>query len=109
MSTIVGEYLIQCPYCGSETKLFAEMRSPIMIYCPGCDRSIVINGSIIFTVPFDYIYSLHKKYKIRVCGKVIASEISKKAKSLISMNEINNLHDLLEERLDVKDFLKKLQ
>lgn len=109
MSTIVGEYLIQCPCCRSETKLVAEMRSPIMVYCPGCNRSIVINGSIIFTVPFEFIYSLYKKYKIRVCGKVLASQISKKAKSLISMNEINNLHDLLEERLDVNDFLRKLK
>lgn len=109
MSTIVGEYLIRCPSCGSGTRLVAEMQSPIMVYCPGCDQSIIINGSIIFTVPFDYAHSLYEKYKIRICGRILASEISKKAKSLISKDKIDNLHDLLKEPLDVNDFIKKLQ
>lgn len=105
---VIGEYLIKCPNCLTEVRLVAEMVSPVMIYCPGCNRAMVLGNNVIFTVPFEYVSKLADTYKIRHCGNVLSTQVSPVAKQLINENKIGELRDLLEQKLDVQDFIKKI-
>lgn len=105
---VIGEYIVKCPNCATEVRLVAEMISPVMIYCEGCERALVLSNNIIFTLPFEYVKSLTDQYRIRYCGNVLSTQVSRSAKQLINKDKISELHNLLEQRLDVKDFIKKI-
>lgn len=105
---VIGEYVVKCPNCATEVRLVAEMISPVMIYCEGCERALVLSNNIIFTLPFEYVRSLTDRYRIRYCGNVLSTQVSRSARQLINTDKINELHNLLEQRLDVKDFIKKI-
>lgn len=105
---VIGEYLIKCPNCLTEVKMISEMISPIIVYCNGCDRSMVLWNDSIFTLPFDFVSELISKHDIRACGNIISTEVSPIAKELINKNKISELHQLLAQPLDVKDFIKKI-
>jgi len=106
--TVIGEYIIKCPNCSTEVRLVAEMVSPIMIYCLGCERTMILSNNIIFTLPFEYVSNLTKNHGIRHCGNVLSTQVSKVAKQLINGEKISELRNLLEQRLDVQDFIKKI-
>lgn len=106
---VIGEYIVKCPNCLTEVRIVAEMISPIMVYCEGCERALVLSNSVLFTLPFESVMDLIKIHPIRHCGNVLQTQVSRKAKQLISSEKINQLHDLLSERLDVKDFLNKIK
>jgi hypothetical protein len=61
-----------------------------------------------FTLPSDFVKDLTEKYGIRCCGNVLSTQISKVAKQLINKDKISKLHNLLEQRLDVQDFINKI-
>jgi len=106
--TVIGEYVIKCPNCSTEVRLVAEMVSPIMIYCQGCERTMILSNNIIFTLPFEYVSELTKNHGTRSCGNVLSTQVSKVAKQLINGEKITELRNLLEQRLDVQDFIKKI-
>lgn len=105
---VIGEYLIKCPHCLTEIKMVSEMLSPIMVYCKGCDRTIVMHNNTIFTLPFEFVYNLVKTHKVRTCGNIMTTTISKNAKQVINKDKIEDLQQLLSQPLDVQDFLKKI-
>lgn len=105
---IIGEYQLKCPNCSTEVKVVAEMVSPVIIYCHGCSRSMILSNNVIFTVPFEFIAELASKHNIRSCGNVLGTAISPVAKNMINLEKIDQLHHMLEQPLDVTDFLKKL-
>lgn len=105
---ILGEYYVKCPNCLTEVKVVAEMVSPILIFCNGCERSLVLCKNNIFTLPFDYVSELVESHNIRVCGEVLSTRVSSTAKELINNNKINELHHLLNQPLDVKEFINYL-
>jgi len=105
---ILGEYYITCPNCLTKVKVVAEMVSPILVYCNGCERSLVLCKNSIFTLPFEYVSELVGNYNIRACGEVLSTHVSSVAEELINNNKINELHHLLEQPLDVKDFINKI-
>jgi hypothetical protein len=106
---VIGEYLIKCPNCLTEVRLVAEMVSPVMVYCLGCDRAMIISNNVIFTLPFEYVSKLAHTYKIRHCGNVLSTQVSPVAKQLINKDKINELRELLDQKLDVQDFIKKIK
>jgi hypothetical protein len=67
-----------------------------------------LGNNVIFTLPFEYVSELVGTYKIRHCGNVIGTQVSPVAKQLINENKIHELKGLLEQSLDVQDFLKKI-
>ena len=105
---MIGEYVVKCPNCSTEVRLVAEMISPVMVYCNGCERALVIGNNLIYTLPFEYVRALVKKHPIRHCGNVLSTQVSNTAKQLISSEKINQLHYLLGQKLDVKDFINKI-
>lgn len=106
---VIGEYIIKCPNCLTEVHIVAEMISPVMVYCGGCERALILSNNVIFTLPFEFVSELSKNHPVRHCGNVLHTQVSRKAKQLISSEKINQLHDLLSERLDVKDFINKIK
>jgi hypothetical protein len=106
---VIGEYYIKCPSCETQIKLVAEMVSPVMICCQGCGKAIVISNSIIFNIPFEFVSELISEYGMRSCGNVLGTQISPIAMELINPKKIDELHELLEQPLDVKDFIKKIK
>jgi hypothetical protein len=105
---VIGEYIVRCPNCLTEVRLVAEMVSPIMIYCQGCERTVILSNNIIFTLPFEYVTELTEKHGVRHCGNVLSTQVSRVARQLINKNKISELHNLLEQRLDVQDFIRKI-
>lgn len=106
---MIGEYIIVCPNCHTEVRLLAEMVSPVILYCNGCGRSVVLCENVIFTLPFEYIEELAGKHPIRFCGDIISTQISEVAEELINSDKIEELQNLLSQRLDVQDFINKIK
>jgi len=106
---LISEYLIKCPVCHSETRLVAEESNPIIFYCHGCNRNVVIHNNIVFTVSEEYLKKLICRYKSKACGRVLVAMVSESAQDLITKDKINELHDLLEKPMDVRDFIKKIK
>jgi len=106
---VIGNFIVRCPCCSTETRLVIEMISPVMVYCSGCNRSIIIQNGIIYTLPADYVHELLKKYKVRACGRIIGADISEQAKKMITSDKISELRDLLSKPMDVRDFLRKIK
>lgn len=105
----VAEYLIKCPRCHSETRLVAEESNPLIFCCRGCSRSIVVHNNAVFTVSEDYVLKLVRRYKAKACGRILASKVSEDAKKEITRDRIKELHNLLEDPMDVRDFIKKIR
>lgn len=105
---IISGYRITCPTCSSQVRVVTEMVSPVIVYCKGCERALVLGKNDIFTLPFEYINNLMKKHPVRCCGNVLDTRLSRAAKQLISTDKISKLHSLLEQKLDVKDFINKI-
>jgi len=104
----VAEYLIMCPICRSETQLVAEESNPMIFTCRGCNRSIVVHNNAVFTVSEEFVLGLVKKYKSKACGRILASKVSDGAKELITKDKIQELHEILEKPMDVKDIIKNM-
>ena len=102
------EYHIKCPNCGSETKFVSKEVSPIMLQCAGCNRSIVVQGNNLYTVSKDYMSRILFNHKFRVCGQVVASKVSGQVKGKSADERLKALHELLEQNIDVAEFLKKV-
>ena len=105
---MVSEYLIRCPSCSSETHVVAEESNPLIFRCNGCSRNVVLHNSLVFTVSEDYVLELVKRYKSKVCGRVLFSKVSTQAKDSITDGKIQELHRLLTKPMDVRDFIKKI-
>jgi hypothetical protein len=105
---VIGEYIVDCPNCSTKVTVVAEMVSPIMFYCQGCDRTLILTNGSIFTLPFEFVKELMEKHGIRSCGNVLDTQVSKSAKQLINKDKISILHKLLEQKLDVQDFINKI-
>ena len=103
------ELLIRCPFCNTETRLIAEESGLVMFSCQGCTKGVVLQGNAVYNVSDKFVSRIVKRHKTRQCGQVIGSKLSKKSKDLLSLDKINRLHDLLQEKEDVADFLKKLK
>jgi hypothetical protein len=88
--------------------MISELVFPIVVYCNGCERSMVLWYDSIFTLPFEFVSELIEKHNIRACGNIISTNMSPVAKELINKNKINELHHLLSQPLDVQDFIKKI-
>lgn len=105
---ILSECRVTCPNCLTQVRVVSEMVSPVIVCCTGCERAVVIGSNVVFTLPFEYVNDLMKKHPIRYCGNILGSQVSNAAKQLISTDKINKLHSLLEQKLDVKDFINKI-
>jgi hypothetical protein len=105
---IIGEYVVKCPNCLTEVRLVAEMVSPIMVYCPGCGRTVVLSHNAVYTLSHEFVMKLSQQQGVRLCGNVLSTQVSSTAKQLISDDKIKELHELLGQKLDVKDFIKKI-
>lgn len=105
---VLSEYRVTCPKCSTQVRVVSEMVSPVMIYCTGCERAVIISRNTVFTLPFEYVSKLLKEHSIRYCGNVLGTQVSSAAKQLISTDKISKLHSLLEQKLDVKDFINKI-
>jgi hypothetical protein len=104
----IAEYLIKCPNCKSDTHLTAEESNPVIFKCCGCGRSVVVHNNTVFTVSSEYVSSLVKKYKSKVCGRILDAHVSDGAKNIITRDKLEELHELLEKSSDVKDFIKNI-
>lgn len=105
---MVVEYLIKCPYCFSDTKVVLERANPVMYMCHGCRRVIVIQGKIIYTMPYETVRDILDKYPNKTCGRLLGSYVSPIAKEKLKEKKTVDLHALLEQNIDVNDFIKKL-
>jgi hypothetical protein len=85
------------------------MVSPLILYCHGCNQSLILGNNVIFNLPFDFISKLAEEHGIRHCGNVLGTLVSDAAKELINDNKLNELHNLLEQSIDVQDFIKKIK
>jgi len=104
----MSEYLVKCPTCQTQTKMVCEESSPVMIVCGGCDRVLVMHQNRLFTVPMSSVLNIMRQHKVRSCGNVIATKISHGAVDVINEKKMTDLHDLLEQEVDVLDFLRSL-
>lgn len=102
------EYRIRCPYCKTDTDLIAEEANPIIFECHGCTRQIVIESNIVYTVSKEKFEEISKKVKVFECGQVTRYKVRKRKQS-ISQEQIDDLHELLEKKIDVKDLIAKLK
>ena len=105
---VIGEYVVKCPNCSTEVRLVAEMVSPIMVFCHGCERTVIMNNNTTFTLPHEYVVELCNKHGIRYCGNVLSTQVSNTAKQLINGDKIQKLHRLLSQNIDVQDFINKI-
>lgn len=109
MDVTIIKYGIICPKCGSRSEVVAEEANPFLIECNGCERYIVIHGKRVYTVSKEYVYDIMMNHKLMICGHITDYQISRIAQNIASKNEIGELHDLLEEDMDVSDFIRKLK
>jgi hypothetical protein len=104
----IMEYLIKCPFCYSETKIVMETITPVVYTCKGCNRCVIILGNVIYTVSYEFAKKLFKKYGYRQCGKLVDMKVSSIAETLTEVERVQQLKKLLDQKMDVADFIKKL-
>jgi hypothetical protein len=68
-----------------------------------------VHNNAVFTVSEDYILKLVRRYKSKACGRILASRVSEDAKDMITKDRIKELHRLLENPMDVRDFIEKIR
>jgi len=105
---VIIEYQIKCPSCNTETRVVTEDVDPMMFQCKGCGRSVVMQNNSVYTVSEHFTKRVMNQHRVKPCGQLIAHRISEKAKELVNKGNINNLHDLLNENMDVNEFIKRL-
>ncbi len=105
---VVMEFVVTCPSCRSETKILGENTNPIIYRCKGCDKGVVIEPRKVYTVSGGYVKRLFNQYRPRACGQLVALRLSDEARKIISSDKLEGLRDLLEQDIDVKDFIKRL-
>jgi predicted RNA-binding Zn-ribbon protein involved in translation (DUF1610 family) len=101
------EIRLKCPYCKTETALIVHESNPVMFECPGCDKNVVIQNSIVYTIPRKYFNKLSKKFKTIQCGEIVGYNAANT--EVISQKEIDELHKELLGISTVDDFIKKLK
>jgi len=104
----MSEYLVKCPTCQTQTKMVCEESSPVMVVCAGCERILVMHQNRLFTVPMSTMIKIMRQHRVRPCGNIVASKLSHEAKDIISDKKLSDLRDLLEQDVDVLDFLRSL-
>jgi hypothetical protein len=105
----IAEYLIKCPHCSTETRLVSEEANPIIFHCWGCERSIVIHNSTVYTVSEEYAKELVRHYKSKACGKIMATKVSENVQKNITGESIQELKKLLEMPMDVREFINRIK
>lgn len=105
---VIMEFKIMCPSCDSETKIVAHEANPIIFTCTGCHKTVVMQGSRVYTVSTDYMRKLMSEHKYQPCGQVLGHKISKKAQSMVDNDRVSKLRELLKVKMDVNDFLNFL-
>ncbi|MBD3261281.1 MAG: hypothetical protein GF334_06285 [Candidatus Altiarchaeales archaeon] len=105
---VIIEFKIMCPSCDSETKIVAHEANPIIFTCTGCHKTVVMQGSRVYTVSTEYMRKLMAEHKYHPCGQVLGHKISKKAQSRINNEQVTKLHELLKTKMDVSDFINFL-
>lgn len=105
---MISEYRITCPLCESKLIVVSEDANPIMVYCEGCSNVVVINDGMIYMVSFSFYKRMYEQYNFSKCGKVVQSLRSSKAEDMGLEKSLENLHNLLTQRMDVSEFIKKL-
>ena len=95
-----------CAHCHDETWLIAEQTNPIMVRCQGCSDIMVLQNGALFTVSKTFFKKkILKRFVVSQCGKVINHiRVDKPLPS----NKITELKTILNEKLDVLDFLDKI-
>ena len=89
-------------------KLLTEDVNTLIIPCGGCDKSIVIQGDNLFTVNKKFVKKLFNKHKSNPCGKILITDLSDTAKSMITDNKISELHQILKDNCDISEFIKNI-
>ena len=105
----ISEYLVKCPMCMSEIRFVAEEANPIFMSCHGCERVIVIQGGVLYTVSEQFVQELLKEHSPCPCGRITGSEISARGQEYLSEQNLSRLHKLLEHPMDVRDFIEKIE
>lgn len=108
MSNEMGEYLLKCPTCSTQTKMVCEESSPVIMVCQGCGRVLVMHQNRLFTVPVPFMLELMRSHKTRVIGNIVATKISDEAQEMIDDRKIMELRNALEADVDVADVIKRL-
>ena len=101
------EIRLKCPYCKTATALSVHESNPVVFECPGCDRNIVVQNSLVYTIHRKYFNSIAKKFKTIQCGEVVGFNTNKN--DPISQKEIDELHKTLSGISTVDDFIKKMK
>ena len=101
------EIRLKCPYCKTETSLVVQESNPVMFECPGCDKNIVVQNSIVYNIPRKYFNKMSKKFKTVQCGEIIGFKA--KSKEPISQKEVDDLHKELNDISTVDDFIKRFK
>jgi hypothetical protein len=101
------EIRLKCPYCKTETALVVHESNPVMFECPGCDKNIVVQNNIVYTIQRKFFNKIAKKFKTIQCGEIIGYKPN--GNEVISQKEIDDLHKELSGITTVDDFIKKLK
>ena len=101
---VIGKFELQCPECGSVTMIITEQENPILVECKGCSRVIVIQGAMVYTVSRNFVKKILCEYSNTVCGKIVRCIDRNHQKN----GDILDLSTLLNQNIDVSEFIKKL-
>jgi ribosomal protein L37AE/L43A len=102
------EYHIRCPECKSTSTLVVQESVPIIFECNWCERNIVVQGNILYTVSREAVKRIVKKFKYKTCGKVVNFKASGEPKYSITNSKIKELHKTLTKYDTVEDILKRI-
>lgn len=104
----MGEYLLKCPTCGSQTKLLCrEDVEPVVMVCQGCGRALIMHQNRLFTVPLMSMVNLMRDHRVKVCGNIVATKLSDEAQSMVEDRRLSELRHALEGNEDVLDIIRK--
>lgn len=106
---VILQYKVSCPKCATEINLVAEEANPVIFFCAGCGRSVVMHNNLLFTVPEVFTRGMIKRFKSRACGRVLSTRLSKNVAEKITKDKIFELHKILQEPMDVKDFINRIK
>jgi len=67
-----------------------------------------MQGNNLYTVSKDYMSRILSRHKFRACGQITASKVSGQIKGKSADERMKALHELLEQNIDVAEFLKKV-
>ena len=105
---MVLEYSIVCPDCQTVSKVICEEANPIIFACHGCDQNIVMHNDDLFIISEQSLADIMLEYNYVACGRVLRAHLSPKSQEKITRFKMKILERLLDENLDVSDFLKEI-